>query len=260
MIGSMMALAAAATLQPTGKWVVDFDDNACVLSRQYGTAEQGLVFLLKAPLVGKQYEIIIATPERKPKGWEFEEGWIEKPDGRRIEPINVANYSTVNKQRLSRFHVDPELYVVGEDGERLILHFGKTKTYDLALPGLEKAMAVLDVCLKDLRKIYGVDEKILAEVATPANTERRLYGYFSSVDYPTDAIRNGQQGIVGALFWVEANGRVKECQVVESSQSKALDDQTCRIIVSRARFKPALNAAGQAIRSPEYQRIRWLLP
>lgn len=260
MIGSVVALATATTLQPTSKWIVDFADSSCVLSRQYGPVDQGFSLNLKAPIVGKAFEIIIAEPQRKANEWDIGEGWIERPGGSRVSPIHVKSYSTEGKIRVSRIYVDPDLYAVGDDGDRLILHLGKWKTYDLAIPGFEKAKNVLEFCLKDLRKIYGVDEQALSAIAVPAKAARPVFRYFSSDDYPAEAMRKGEQGTVGALFWVEANGRVKECKVIESSQRKSLDEQTCNIIVDRARFEPAKDATGKSVRSPTYTRISWLMP
>ena len=260
MIASWLVLAAAAPLQPSGKWVVDFAENACVLSRQYDNATPPFSVHFKAPILGPQFEIIIATPNQKeaPESWDT--GWIEKPNGQRVEPINIDSYSTVSKSRLSRVYLAPDLYQVGEDGERLILHIDKKHSYDLALPQLKEAMAVLDFCLKDLRKVNGVDESVTSRIATPAKSKRGVVSYFSPQDYPAQEIREGGQGNVGALYWVETDGTVKECKVLDSSKRPRLDRQTCNILVRRGRFTPALDANGKPIRSPQYVRIRWRMP
>lgn len=255
-----MTLATAEPLKPTGRWVVNFAENACVLSRQYGEGKQGFSLHFKAPLIGESYEIMIARPERRSHGWTMDRGWIEKPDGRRIEPIYISEYSTVDDHRLSRIRFDPELYTLGEDGDRLILHLDKRHHYDLALPAFEKARAVLGTCLTDLRKVHGVDEQVMAGIATPAKADKPLYRYFSTDDYPSEAVREGQQGSVGILYWIETDGRVKQCKIIESSGRDALDRQTCAIIVDSARFTPALDASGSPIRSPDFTRISWVMP
>jgi len=260
MIATIVALASAAPLQPSGKWVVDFADNACVLSRQYGSGDDQFSLHFKAPLLGRQFEIIIAEPNQRKAPETYETGWIEKVNGQRIEPIYIDSYSTVAKSRLSRVYIEPDRYLIGEDGERLILHFNKKRSYDLALPQLKDAMAVLDYCLKDLRKVHGVDDSVTSRIATPAKARAGVVSFFSTDDYPAQEVREGGQGNVGALYWVETDGSVKECRVMDSSKRPRLDRQTCDVLIRRGRFKPALDVNGKPIRSPEYVRIKWRMP
>ena len=69
-----------------------------------------------------------------------------------------------------------------------------------------------------------------------------------------------QSGTVGALVWVEVNGRVSSCQVIESNASPSLNQATCSILQRRGGFTPATDAANKAVRAPAFYRIRWLLP
>lgn len=57
-----------------------------------------------------------------------------------------------------------------------------------------------------------------------------------------------------------ARARVTKCEITRSSGNEALDAATCRIIRSRSRFVPAMNAAEQPV-AGEYQGyIDWTLP
>lgn len=78
-------------------------------------------------------------------------------------------------------------------------------------------------------------------------------------DYPRDASRQRAGGEVEVRFTIEANGRVTGCRVTKSSGNAALDRRTCELIEARFRFKPATNAAGDAIASPYGWRQRWWL-
>lgn len=66
-------------------------------------------------------------------------------------------------------------------------------------------------------------------------------------DYPASALRNEEEGSVGISFNVNARGRVEGCSVTAGSGSRALDDATCRLVTSRGRYSPALDAAGNPI-------------
>jgi len=262
LIAYLLAGAAAGSpLQPTGKWVVEFADSACVASRSFGTPEDRLDLHLKAPLLGQNYEVAIVIPDTKqPRGNGFDHGWIERADGSQAAPITAISYSTVAKTQMTRFHVDSEKYVIGQDGERIILQINKQRRYDFTLPGLKNAQRVLDQCLSGLRKEFGVSDEVRRQIATAAASRGSIVRYFTTNDYPWDAVQKGEQGQVGVLFWIEVNGRVAECRVIETSHRQSLDDRTCEVIRQRARFKPALDLQGSPIRSPQFQRIRWIMP
>jgi TonB family protein len=87
-----------------------------------------------------------------------------------------------------------------------------------------------------------------------------LVTLFSSDDYPAEAIRNREEGIVAFRITVGVDGRVAGCAVVGSSGSALLDSTTCRILRERARFMPARNAAGEAVEDIHTGRINWQLP
>jgi len=84
--------------------------------------------------------------------------------------------------------------------------------------------------------------------------------WLSTDDYPSSAIREGVQGVTGYRLGIGPDGKVTDCTITSSSGSTALDDQTCRLLPRRARFKPALDTAGNAIPSSYSGRTRWQIP
>ncbi len=81
-------------------------------------------------------------------------------------------------------------------------------------------------------------------VVQTAKAKGDLRTLFSLDDYPSAAQRNEEEGTVRVRLTVGANGRVSDCSVTQSSGSSSLDAATCRIIRSRGRFTPAVDAAG----------------
>ncbi|WP_282949642.1 MULTISPECIES: energy transducer TonB [unclassified Sphingopyxis] len=84
-------------------------------------------------------------------------------------------------------------------------------------------------------------------------------GTIRDSDYPREASRARVGGEVEVRFTIEATGRVTGCRVSRSSGDASLDATTCRLIEERFLFKPATNAAGEAIRSPYGWRQTWWL-
>src|SRR4051812_1136936 len=92
-----------------------------------------------------------------------------------------------------------------------------------------------------------------------AQGEQALPTLFSDQDYPSAALRNNEQGPVGFRLSIDAQGRPSGCSVTSSSGSPTLDSTTCRLLLERARFRPALDRQGHAT-SDEYNgRIVWSL-
>jgi protein TonB len=96
--------------------------------------------------------------------------------------------------------------------------------------------------------------------AAAARAKVNLASLLSDQDYPAEARAAREQGLVGFALDVGANGRVAGCAITRSSGSATLDSATCRLIQSRARFTPALDAGGATVADKIAGRISWILP
>ena len=95
---------------------------------------------------------------------------------------------------------------------------------------------------------------------SPARAKANLASLFTDQDYPAEAIAAREEGSVGFTLDIGSNGRVTACTVTLSSGSSVLDEATCRLISSRARFTPAVDSAGQTVADHVAGRIVWKLP
>ena len=87
-----------------------------------------------------------------------------------------------------------------------------------------------------------------------------LPALFSTDDYPVEAIKREEQGTVSFQLAINRRGRVSKCSIVGSSGSKALDQATCSILKTRARFAPARDEQGKRVPDNYSGRVRWELP
>jgi protein TonB len=78
-------------------------------------------------------------------------------------------------------------------------------------------------------------------------------------DYPAAARAAREQGLVEFRLDVGPNGRVTGCTITQSSGSAVLDSTTCRLMRSRARFTPAVDAGGATVADKVDGRIVWRL-
>lgn len=84
-----------------------------------------------------------------------------------------------------------------------------------------------------------------------------LQSYISYSDYPPEAIRRGEQGTVEFDLYVSVEGRVTACYVTSSDAGEILDQASCRIMMTRARFSPARDAQGNPVPEVVRSRMRW---
>lgn len=99
-----------------------------------------------------------------------------------------------------------------------------------------------------------------ARTVEPARAKANLASYVSDEDYPSNAVRNEEQGTTRFRLAVGPDGKVKECSVTSSSGSSALDSTTCKLMKQRARFTPAKNNKGEVTSDIVTNAIRWVLP
>lgn len=78
-------------------------------------------------------------------------------------------------------------------------------------------------------------------------------------DYPTPsggrAIRRGSEVIVRVIVGID--GHASQCSIYRASVDPEADAITCRLVVERLRFRPAMDAAGDPVPAPFYWRQRW---
>jgi TonB family protein len=107
--------------------------------------------------------------------------------------------------------------------------------------------------------LYVKGERLPYESAA-GRPRANLNSYFSTDDYPAEALRAGAEGTVQFRLDINTEGRVSRCNIVQSSGNASLDAKTCEVLISRARYTPARNAAGEAVPGTDAGRVTWRLP
>jgi TonB family protein len=78
-------------------------------------------------------------------------------------------------------------------------------------------------------------------------------------DYPERSLQKNEQGRVVIRYVITESGKVENCNVIESSGFKALDEVSCRVAIQRFSFDPA-TIAGTPVRSVRIHNIIYSLP
>lgn len=248
---------APAPMSPTQKWVLNYAESMCVLSREYGTEAKPLTFGLRPSPMGDYVRIAILQAEDSnaangKANIAFDGNpAIEAPymGGPISTPGMYILFVDTKWSQLNGFNTAKVMSI--DAGRRHIV---------LNLSGVPAALKALKVCEKDLLVNWGLDPKLVDRLETMPSLRGGPATIFSVDDYPAAAIRAQSQGTAGVRFWVSKEGKASDCRVVESSGTKVLDETTCNIIVRRGKYDPARTTSGEAIDSPAFTRVRWLLP
>ncbi len=85
-------------------------------------------------------------------------------------------------------------------------------------------------------------------------------GWVTVDDYRSSWINREMTGTARFRLEIGAGGRVEGCTITVSSGHPELDKATCALVTRRARFEPARDASGAAVRGSYSNAVRWELP
>lgn len=84
--------------------------------------------------------------------------------------------------------------------------------------------------------------------------------WFTGDDYPSAALRAEQEARVGVLLDIAGDGRVDSCSTLSSGGVDYLAEASCRMLIRRARFTPALGRDRKPAPDRWNVSIDWKLP
>lgn len=90
-----------------------------------------------------------------------------------------------------------------------------------------------------------------------ASSLKNAAAIITSADYPRGV---KAEGTTRFEMVISADGRPESCAVTISSGADALDKATCNAFLKRARFTPAKDTAGQAVRGRYRGSVTWKEP
>lgn len=242
--GSQRLPASATTqMQPAGKWAVEHADWQCILRRELSSAGQRSLFSLTLePLTAVAWLKIATEGER---GDRREDGdAVMLADGQRRAGTLHYNIYKAGKYRMREYMLDLDRHDLGSVNGSIRFWTKRHGDIDVKASGFKPAWNALKKCMTDLYASFGIVESQIASIATKPQGE-----IFEFVDFPR--VTSGFD--YALLYWVTPTGRVDECRLLKASGIAKFDNEVCGQLKAKARFKPARNAAGEAIRVPRFE-------
>lgn len=255
-------------LAPAGAWAMDYADDSCRLARKFGAGGDSVFFYIERFAPGSsQFMVVAGKPLARLEGRKV--GVRFSPDGpirdklvfwgkhgeftpALIAPsVGLVEYPVEAKQarselgRLAR-QVPPErekaidaLDVLVED----------KPVVRLALGSMGDPLAAMRKCTDELITHWGLDVEVHRNLTRGPTPLGNPGSWVSHEDYPTEALRKGAQGIIPFRLIIGPDGVPTDCHLQRPTEPPEFNTVVCRILLERARFEPALDAAGKPIKS-----------
>jgi TonB family protein len=242
-------------LLPSGKWQVEYAKSSCIVSRVFGEGDEKTLFGLKPAPYAENVAMLIATPA--PKGGSYWGHADVRLSGGFVPEKSDYQSVTANGMRVTTIGLPRTTFDELAKGESITITAGKWLNVTLKPTAFDKALKALEDCESDLLAYWGFDKTAQAAVAT--KPKGSIIGLIRPNDYPDRPLRAGIGGTVGFRMKIDADGKVSECTVLESSSNADLDKTTCAVMKKRARFAPAMGHDGKPMWSFTFGRITWMV-
>nr|WP_315472052.1 energy transducer TonB [uncultured Sphingomonas sp.] len=253
--GAIIALAlqaatpAAHVDRSAAKWGVEYAPNQCIINRAFGDGPKPAILAIDVDPQSDRGDIVLLMPE---KAWRGTSGTaaVTLTPGVAKFPARWVGGATGHDMYAIKLSLADDQWKAVPTAETLLVDAGADRPIDVPIKGIGKAFAAAKTCGRDLLQSWGADPDAMIDLE-PAVAAR----LFTADDYPVDALRGDQQGLVKTLVTVDAQGKPTACRVVVSYKIASLDDTSCRVLMTRGTFP----SSDKQVRY-HYHRTRWVIP
>lgn len=269
-------------LQPTGQWVVEYAAETCRLAREFGEGKQRVTIFFEQFVPGDVFHLMFVGPSMDPTSVTLAKAAIRFGPNEPVDPNNPVSRATVGStpalllggfQRLAPTteaeqlaaseaakadrHYDFATIGAAREQAATWLQLSKVLPFDILFETgpMNKPLEALRQCSWDTIKSWGLsidEQKSLTRRARPLTPG---HSWFNSSDYPPKMLNQGYEGNVNFRLIVDEQGMPVTCKIQSSTRPQEFDEVVCRQVMKKARFKPALDANGKAIKSYYRQSV-----
>lgn len=242
-----------------GIWVLNQEQTSCSVSlRPAGRPQQVLTFHIDPAMDAWGFSVAGEIPRIGALHREVEIGVSFLPNATRLaSTAMLVRDPDTNEELISiTLPSGPPEQFAGAAG--LLVEAKGREHVQIELPDTQKAFDDLRTCNEALLMRWGLNPQLLSSLSRkprPMNGVQMV----NPVDYPEVSINRREQGATTVRFSIGPDGRVKGCAPLISSGFPALDAQSCRSLIKRGRFEPALDQNGRPITTESVTTIHWAL-
>ena len=249
--GSLASSASGAPLQPLKPWSLDHGSTQCTAARAYGDASAPVTLGIVPSLSGTTYMLQVSEPRPGPHFAQDSDGSVDFGKG----PIKagVLYFGAGVDQSALQFRLMASQMEQASSASTMHLQGPNRTEFELALADMPTVLDALRKCTDDLERSWNVRGSFRKPQAPLGN----ITDMFVTSDMPPDAMKKQRDGTQYQLM-VDETGAISGCDVLVPSGSALIDTTGCQLVRERARFKPAMDTTGKAVRSVwTSPRVTW---
>ena len=263
-------------LSKTSKWVINYSPDSCQLLGIFGSGAQRVILKFTREQPGDDFSLELIGQPLKSTGTSKLVELTFGLDGTRVDadgvPMTLSDAEKLPLIRFSKLRLDeqevknqsgpiPSVTLAREAAVTAIaFKMGFGKRYQLETGSMGPPMAALRTCTDALIRSWGYDPAVLGNLRRPATPTTSITTWVRGDDFPEKAWMKGHNGLVKFRLDVDAAGVPQGCSVLYRTNPDDFADQTCKVIIQRAHFLPALDSKGLPVKSLFINNVRWVSP
>jgi hypothetical protein len=173
--------SAADVLHPAQNWVVDYRDDQCLATREYGSTDKPITLAIRPAPNGETYELLVRRKHFGPDFPTEQKGYVDFGNGR-IQSW-LLNYGfTTTKSDIYQFKISAAEMQPALSAKTVILSPPHAPDFIFELRSMPALLKSLQDCTADLKVYWNMNGEKDGRIATPPKGNMRAL--FSSDDYP----------------------------------------------------------------------------
>lgn len=246
-------------LAPSGKWVVDYEQNMCVLSHDFGRDADKITFGFRPYPLTEGMELVMILPSRLHTVRRGEGHVTLVPSGKTVTGSYVSYDVPKGAGRALVLTLDDVTAADFIKAQSIEIDAGHDRRV-VAPTATAAAFKAVEVCDDDLLRSWKIDPNEEQQIGQAAKPAASIGYWLTTDDYPAEAVSAHLEGTSTIVWAIGLDGRAADCRVVVSSNVPVLDAAACNAISKRARYTPALDKSGKPMASHNSRRIVWRIP
>lgn len=257
-------------LAMSGKWVMGYEPTFCALSGDFGDGDARVTLQLiryspndsfELRLYGKRFQ------ESQPSSQALVDFNSDGSFSQRMVfhgmagdvPIVLAgirSFAEATDPGSDPVSVTPAM----EAGvTNVTIRVGNKYAFKLALPTMGPAMRALRDCTTDLVRRWGLDPEVQQQLSSKPQP-RNVASWLRLDEYPERSLRAGENVTIRYRLNVDSSGNTTHCEILGGATSPEVASFACERLKQRAKFKPAVDSAGNPAASYYIGSTTWMIP
>ena len=259
----------AAIFTPNSAWAADYGDDYCRLVRSFSDGTDEITLAVQRVQPGADTQLMLIGDAIRPfrgaeeLGWHFLPGDTERKSRyTRSQTGDGQQYLRIENVMLTPFTPPPPGTPPGpppydraaeqaatKNMTGLLVSTGVTKPVRIETGRLDAPIAALQTCTDDLIKTWGLDPEKHKTMSAPAAMNPNADGILPQGTIPFTEFAKFAGGGNQVRLLLDASGKPTSCTIFAHTLDKGLNDRICQLVMEKASFTPAKDAAGETMAS-----------